>query len=106
MRYIVLIDNGSDYAGELPGVFDSEEDADTAGDAWLEGFLFDNDIDPEDPDQPHFDLLPVTDTVGFKRLRHERGCTCADTWPALSEVCAEGMDAVELDEPWDMTRRL
>jgi hypothetical protein len=103
MKFIVLIDNGADYAGELPGLFESEEAAATAGEVWLENFLDSNDIDPDSPDQPRFDLLPVTDSVQFKQVTHEQDCTCAETWPVLSEACAEGL-ASEVDELWNVTR--
>lgn len=47
-KWKVIIDNGGSYAAGLPFLFDTEEEAQAYGEAWLEEFNRDNSLTEED----------------------------------------------------------
>lgn len=53
--WFVICDNGADYVFTLPERFDTEREAEVAGENWLLQFRSDNDITDED-DPAGFDV--------------------------------------------------
>lgn len=56
----ILWDNGTDACGEFHYNFSTEDEARAWGEVWLYDFKIDNNVQPDDLDQPHFDILEVT----------------------------------------------